>query len=373
MADFDYGNARLHAMKARLLTRRQLEELVVVGSLPGMISSLMKTAYQPAIEFSIARTTGIETIFYALRQDMLQTIRRTRSFYQHEAGEMVLWILRSYDIHNLKAVLRGLGKHVAPAEILSTLLVVGELDEPTLVELSRAASPRVAADLMASMNLPYAKPLLRLRAEYPGVDTVAMEIALEQWYYQEVGSYIEDSPHCSEVFTEAISLESDFTNLITILRFVHTPAERKILQEQITKAFPGKTGSTGARVETGTIRHLLVAPGKLPVALLERISNQDDMANALKFLSNTMYASPLDAGLQAYRLSGRLGDLERHLRRFRLHWMAQQITRDPLGIGVFLGYLALKINEIGSLRWIAQGIQAGVKPDAIRAELEFIP
>jgi vacuolar-type H+-ATPase subunit C/Vma6 len=45
------------------------------------------------------------------------------------------------------------------------------------------------------------------------------------------------------------------------------------------------------------------------------------------------------------------------------------IPKDPLGIGVVLGYLALKLNEIRNLRWIAHGINSGLPVKIIRSEL----
>jgi len=39
---------------------------------------------------------------------------------------------------------------------------------------------------------------------------------------------------------------------------------------------------------------------------------------------------------------------------------------------VVLGYVALKINEINNIRWIAHGITLGAKPDDIRAGLEMV-
>jgi len=370
MADFDYGNARLHVMKAKLLTNRQLEEMAGMESFPGVISALMKTAYQPAIEYAITRTAGIEIILQALRQDLLYTVRKTRTFFRHEAGEMVLWLLRRYDIHNLKAVLRGLGKHIAPAEIAAALLPVGDLEESTLLELAMAASPRDATDMLASMNLPFSRPLLKLRAEHPGADTLEMETALEGWYYREAGLDIDenrDKTGAGGLFFEALALDADVTNLLTTLRFIHAPAERKILHTWAVQALPA-----GRQVESEAFRHLLVGPGSLPLTLFERMVNQDDIANALKLLENTAYASSLEAGLYNYQQSSRLSDLEKSLRHYRLHWMARQIPNDPLGIGVFLGYLALKINEISNLAWIAQGIQAGMKSAAIRAEMELL-
>jgi vacuolar-type H+-ATPase subunit C/Vma6 len=49
------------------------------------------------------------------------------------------------------------------------------------------------------------------------------------------------------------------------------------------------------------------------------------------------------------------------------------IARDPLGIGVVLGYVALKENEVNNIHWIAQGINIGLKADVIREEVEFLP
>ena len=73
-----------------------------------------------------------------------------------------------------------------------------------------------------------------------------------------------------------------------------------------------------------------------------------------------------------YAKSGRLSDFEKELRRYRLRWMCGLIPKDPLGIGVILGFLALKTNEIGNIRWVAQGISLGLKPEAIRAGLELV-
>jgi len=55
-----------------------------------------------------------------------------------------------------------------------------------------------------------------------------------------------------------------------------------------------------------------------------------------------------------------------------LQWMMNQLTKDPLGIGVVLGYIALKTNEVSNIRWIARGIDLGLKAKVIRDELEMI-
>jgi vacuolar-type H+-ATPase subunit C/Vma6 len=154
-----------------------------------------------------------------------------------------------------------------------------------------------------------------------------------------------------------VDFEADLVNMLTTLRFVHTPAERQALRK---------------RVGSEDLSSLFVGPGRLPFELLNRAGRQDTVEAAVELLSRTPYEPSLRAGLGAYMGSGRLSDFERHLRGSHLRWMARLIATDPLGIGVPLGYSALKVNEVANLRWVAQGINLGLDADAIRAELRFV-
>jgi vacuolar-type H+-ATPase subunit C/Vma6 len=154
-----------------------------------------------------------------------------------------------------------------------------------------------------------------------------------------------------------LKVDADLSNLATVLRFAQNPAERDLLRE---------------RFEDGDLAHLFLGPGQLPYALLERAGYQDTVEAATALLAGTPYETPLHAGLAEYARSGRLSDMERALRRFRLAWMAGQIPKDPLGIGVVLGYVALKVNEVNNIRWIAQGINQGLPVEAIRAGVELV-
>ena len=182
MAGYDYGNARLRAMKSRLLTRSELEKMAEAGNLQALVAELAKTSYRWPVEASLARVSGLECISVALHGDLESTIEKIRRFYCNRAGEMVDIVLRAYDIRNLKTILRGLSKHALPGEILFSVLPASELTPGILSELSRAADPRDAIDLLATMALPFAHPLLRLRGEWPEAGIPEMELALDQWY-----------------------------------------------------------------------------------------------------------------------------------------------------------------------------------------------
>jgi len=356
MSDYDYGNARLRAMKSRLLPSRELDALLETGSPQGLIAALTKTAYRKPVEAALARTSGMNCIAEALRTDLVNTLGKVQKFYSGQAGQLVAIVFRTYDIHNLKAILRGLSKQAATGEILSTLLPIGELQNILLAELASSPSPRAAIDVLASLGLLFAHPLLKLRAEHPGAGIPELELALDRWFYQEAYPTLQSSGRAGDLLYAALQLEADLTNLLTVLRFAHAPGERKFLREWL---------------QTEELDRLFVGPGKLRFALLAFVGSQDTVNAAVTALEKTPYELPLRAGLKAYEHSALLSGFERHLKAFRLNWMSGQITTDPLGIGVLLGFLALKINEVNNIRWIAQGVSLGMKADEIRTELEY--
>lgn len=356
MAGYDYGNARLRAMKSRLLGRNDLEKLAGVGSLRAFIAELAKTAYQRPVETALARVSGLESIVLALHNDLEFTFQKIRGLYRDRAGEMVGLYLRAYDVRNLQAVLRGLSKNASPDEILLTLLPAGELTHEILADLSRTADPRAAIDRLATMALPFASPLLRLRAERPGAGTPEMELVLVQWYYQDAQDLLRRKQETAGALFSALQLDADITNLHTVMRFAYGAGERDFLE---------------AWLGVQDVRRIFVGPGKLPFDQLAAAAGMESVAGAVETLAHTPYADPLQIALEAYQSAGRLSVFENQLNRFRLEQLARWIGKDPLGSGVVLGYVALKTAEVSNLQWIAQAINLGLSAGSIRSELVF--
>jgi ATP synthase A1 C subunit len=357
MTDFDYGNARLRAMKSRLLSTPDYEELSQSGNVMNLISTLTQTPYRKSIDAALARTSGMDCINLALRENLVELLQKIRHFYVEKSAKKIEIILRAYDVHNLKAILRGLGKNIPSDEILAVLLPVGDIPYDVLIALIRESSPRDLIDLLASWSLPIAQPLLKLRSEYPGADVFEMELALEQWYFEVSFRQLQEESDLDDVLISVLKLDADLINLLSILRLVHNPVERNLLRE---------------RLRTNRFKRIFVGPGFLTLAALEQLGAMNSFDEVVTGLKSTIYEPALRMGLEKFKHSGRLSDFETHLKKFRMRWKVQWINKDPLGIGVFIGYLALKMNEINNLRWITQGIGMGLRPEAIWAELELV-
>lgn len=356
MSDYEYGNARLRAMRSKLLSRRELDLLTETGSVNGLIVALTKTTYQKPIEAALTRSIGMECIDEALRSDLITTINGINGFYHEDTRKLVALALRIYDIGNLKTILRGLSKDVSSGEIISLLLPIGELNLNTLRELARLNNPREAIDLLASQSSLFAAPLLKLRVEHPGADIFEMELALDQWHFHQLHQVLRNESEAASL-AYALALEVDLVNLLTILRFAHAPRKRDTLRD--------KFGSED-------LAPLFVSGGKISIETFANAGRQESVSAAIQFFTGTPFEPALRAGFEAYSRSNRLSDIEKQLRRYRLTQLALLIQKDSLGIGVVLGYIALKVCEIGNIRWIAQGINMDLKTDAIQAELEMI-
>lgn len=357
MTGFEYGNARLRFMKSRLLSRKELEALIETGSLQGLIAALTRTAYHKSVEAALTRWIGMECISEALHAELINTLGKIRRFYAGQPGELVAIVLRAYDIHSLKAILRGVSRDVSAAETLSSLLPAGEIAYSIWVELANLQDPRAVIDVIASQHLPFAQPLLQLRARRTTLNLFEMELALDKWHVQESLRYLKTKVRGRNRLMDALNIDSDVVNLMTVLRFAHAPAERGMLREQIT---------------TDDLSQMFVGPGRLSIARLQQAGSQNSLEAAIAALGGTAYEAALRVGLQVYARSGRLSDFEKSLKQYRLQWMNSLIAKDPLGIGVVLGYIALKTNEVNNIHWIAQATNIGLKADAIRAEVEFV-
>lgn len=358
MSGYDYGNARLRAMRSRLLTRATLEDLARRATLQSLLNALSDTPYHRAVETAMAHAGGLDAVLEALQVDLVNTLSKVRRFYEGRERELVALVLRAFDLHNLKTVLRGLSHPVPPEEITRALLTSpgsGDLTPGTLADLVRASSPREAIDRLATLRLPLAQPLLAWREAHPGAALWELELALERWHDRTLRDHLQAAPPGAGVLAVALDVDADVTNLLTALRFTHAPAERRRLRQEVGMA-PAE---------------LFVGPGRLSFDRLTQLAEQDSVRAAVGILEGTPYAGPLDEALPRYEENERLSTIEAALQRFRLRQRAALIQKDPLGIGVLLGYLALKVNEIRNLRQIALGIHLGWRSTEINDTLEF--
>lgn len=353
MPGFDYANARLRAMKSRLLPREELAALADEPDVDGMLNALTRTPYREAVERALVQESGVVALTRALQEDMNGRLKKIERFFNGETAELVHLVLLRYDIDNLKAVLRGLSQQLAAEEILAATLTRGTLGSAELAELAQAANTREAIDLLATWRLPIAQPLITLRVERPGAALWQMENALEQWYFQQVEALKRKD---GQALSDYLSLYADSANIMTVLRLVGQEGRAIFFRRQFDASDP---------------LPLLIGPGKLSFNILVKAAQEETVEAAVGVLASTTYGRLLNDALEKYRSSELLSSFEKALHRLRLRRAAAFFVRDPHGIGILLGYLILSSNEAANLRRIGQGIYLRRPTADIQADLLF--
>ena len=140
--DYGYGNARVRAMKSRLLDARAYGDLLAATSIDMVIEMLVRTAYRETIEATLVKYGGVKCVAEALRLDLARTVGRIKLFFEGRPRALVALLLSRWDMRNLMAVLRGQARGVPAEEILDALVPAGPVR--SRVVLTRLAGGHVS-------------------------------------------------------------------------------------------------------------------------------------------------------------------------------------------------------------------------------------
>ncbi|HEX9808113.1 MAG TPA: V-type ATPase subunit [Alphaproteobacteria bacterium] len=344
MSEFDYVNARLHSRKARLLPGTWFEQATGCRSVERLMNLLLQTGYRTFLQSALLRARGLDAIHEAVRESVGQEVRCIRGWFEPAGrpAHLASVALREFDRHNLKTILRGVANHVPAGEILPQTLPGGDLGPDEISQLAAASDLAAVIDLVVTWRLDWARPLLEARARpgNPPADLDDLETALERWHVATGLEAARTSGRAGAALVEALLRQADITNLLTALR---------------------------ARDEVEWRAHA-IGPGRLGWDLFGPIVG-GGLAAAVGSLAGTYLGNALRQVTAEAGLSAPLSRVERTLARTDLAASAGALMSDPLGIGVLLGYLALRRNEATNLRLLAMGLAFGDSAQEIRAEM----
>ena len=114
----------------------------------------------------------------------------------------------------------------------------------------------------------------------------------------------------------------------------------------------------------------LLGQGNIPVKILKRSASRPTLEQAVISLRRTPYFETLRYILDR-KTAVTLAGIDKRLQGFLWDWVRRQPHRDPLGIGVPIGFIHKKKREIECLRYIASSIKLGLQPDCILENMEI--
>jgi V/A-type H+-transporting ATPase subunit C len=349
--DYGYINARMRGMKSRLLSHKELDDLILKPDLESLIGDLENSPYREDIIEARAKSAGIDCIENALRQNFIKTFRKIQNFSKQEpeAGEYIAIFLHRWDVQNIKTILRGKNIHTTNEEILECLVPAGELDEVTLKELLRQPDVRSVIGLLATWRIRYSRPLTGSFAEFAKTkDLAVLECALDRYYYADALEAVNAPTYNNGVIRNVLALEIDVVNLRTVLRMVRDRVDPADAERYLI------TG--GKEFNLRKLRELLV------------LASLDEVVKALadtryRFLSNIP-----ESAIRTQKIS----IIEKELERFLIRKGVGAFLLDPLSVASVIGYFWAKYNEITNIRIISRCKTADFPVENLKEELVYV-
>ncbi len=356
--EYGYANARLRAMKSRLLTRSAFMELANEPSVEDVVADLTRTPYQAPLEAALVKSSGWPSLSEGLRVYSAQTVARISDYFRGTPKQLWRILVSRWEVFNIKTILRGQANNVPADEILDALVPTGELKEPDFKRLVQQTSVRATVDLLATWNNPYARPLLEAMPRYAESGNLAeLELALDRARYRKAFKELVDlDDENADQVAEALKNEVDATNLLTVVRL-------------------SESGVGGARLAksygSATPEPLLIKDGGLVTLRLLEYKEMPTLEQLVRDMRETRFGDALARGQARYNEKKSLAAFEDEIEGQLTKEQTGLFNRDPLSIGIAIAYLAALVNEIRNLRLIGRGKTVGWKREEIVKELRL--
>jgi V/A-type H+-transporting ATPase subunit C len=353
MSDYDYLNARVRGMSTSLLTRDFYEQALGATADNVLVDTLLASPYGPELQEALAArtaessTVAVET---AIRTNARKTFTRLLSIAPPGPRRLIAIQLNRWDVANVLALIRGRLSGAGPAEVLSSVLPIGELDDVQLGELAAETDVRNLADALTSWKHAFAFALRRAIFECPRQDDpAALEAALYHAYFRWALAQLRPDDPQEGLLREILCRQVDLVNVLAALELVRD-RERGIARE----------------------KNPPIPRGRLAPKALKELSDSDTLEAGFETLEGTYFSPGIERGILGYGQARSLAVMERFLEAIVVQYACRLFRRDMLSLAVPLGFVWRKYSELVNLRMLVRGGAYRMPANAIREGMVIV-
>ncbi|MEM2963597.1 MAG: V-type ATPase subunit [Candidatus Anstonellales archaeon] len=124
---YGYSNARIHAMKASLLSTNQIEKLLYSENINSLIGLLEQTSYKKDISQLAIKYTKEELVEHAINHHFCREIQKVLKIAPNGSKPVLTAMLQRYDISNIKTILLAKALQKKKEEFIDLLMPAGQL------------------------------------------------------------------------------------------------------------------------------------------------------------------------------------------------------------------------------------------------------
>jgi V/A-type H+-transporting ATPase subunit C len=319
-------------MKSKLIPKEMYPKFLNM-EIPEITRMIGESEYKKDVDELAKKYSGTDLFEHALNQNLALTYRKLIEVSQNEANFLITEYLRSYDIWNVKTIIRGKFAGASEAEILEDIVSAGQLRYRDISEIVKIGT--IEGVIGALSRTPY----------YPAIegfkgDLSETENSLDRLYYSNLIKAVSSTGN--KFFLKFLKTEIDLKNLKMLFRM------------------------KCAGLDHNEILKILIPGGmELKDSDLNRLASVqlNDFARSLEEYSYWEAIADIGADMTS------LINIETRLDKYGLLYASRISYYYPLSILPVLDYIMSKKMEIDNLRMIVRGKETGLPEEIIRAHL----
>lgn len=349
LTDYGYVNARVRGMRSYLLGKDFFMRLVEANDMEAVQSLLDQTVYRREVNEAIIMKPENPDYDQALSLNLIASFRKILDATGGEAHQLTAILLSRYDVLNIKTVLRGKKGNATPGEVISLLVPVGDVKMQVLEEMARAREMRDAINVLVSNQSKYGRVLASAYPAYQKSDNdlAVLELALDKYHFKsEIGQLTGRDSNVEMVRAITVA-EIDLRNISTLVRI------------------------RGLKLEDLEVKNLCIEGGTLTPEQFLSLQRLGDIVQIVSEYPDPRVRKVLEKALSEYQEEDIVA-FDKELEHETTRRGAAMSNVDVLGIGVIVGFIFLKQNEIINLRIIIRGKMMDRPQANIRRDLFFI-
>lgn len=329
---YAYIVARVRAMKGKLIPKEMYPKFINM-EIPEITRFIEESEYKNDVDELGKKYKGTDLFEHALNQNLALTYRKLIEVSQSEANFLITEYLRSWDIWNIKTILRGKFSGASEDEILEDVVSAGQLRFRDITEIVKIGT--IDGVIAALSGTPYYPALLGYKG---GIAEI--EDRLDKMYYSNIIEAASTSGN--KLFLKFLRTEIDLKNLKMLFRMKREGMER---EDILNILIPG-----GMEFREADLARLASMPFAEFVRALEEFSYWKAISDISGELSSLI-------------------NIETRLDKYGVMYATRISYYHPLSILPILDYILSKKIEVDNLRIIVRGKETALPEDIIKAHL----
>jgi len=212
-------HARVRARYSYLISPQEWDELVGAADFNALIGLLRRSVYGP---YLMQMDEGVLTprrAVYQIEKEMADTFTTIVRSTPKSARPLLTKFFLNFEVHNLKAALRGIQSRASWSQVQAVLFPLGPLSILPLQAMVETGSIPVAVELLH--GTPYYYTLSYAMERYTAEQNLfPLEVALDLDYWREIWDDLDGLPHRDrEPALRTIGSLLDINNLMWAIRY----------------------------------------------------------------------------------------------------------------------------------------------------------